>query len=166
MPVVSPSARRPPRGFTLVELLIVLVLMAIALSVVAPAFGAIADRARTRGALNQLTGDLFYARMLAVRAGRQAVLRFEPDPACAPRRGGKAVSRRYRIVVREVPERLVKVVELGDAPGLCLEVGRSDSIAFNGRGLLAVQNRKVWAWRGAVGDSLSLSAVGRTYRWY
>ena len=64
---------RPPSecgnavGFTLLELLIVLVIMAILLAVAIPAYNGIQDRARLKAAAQALVGDLDYLRTDAAR---------------------------------------------------------------------------------------------------
>lgn len=68
------SRRRHDRGYTIIELLIVMAVMAIITGIayvrVAPALG----RARVRGAANVLAGDLQYAQLLAARFGEPMVL--------------------------------------------------------------------------------------------
>ncbi|HEX5725326.1 MAG TPA: GspH/FimT family pseudopilin [Longimicrobiaceae bacterium] len=157
---------RGRRGFTLAELLVVLALVAVLASVAAPSLSALIARQRLRGALNQLTADLYYARLLAVENGRRVTLRFEPSRDCTPRRPRNRVVQGYRIVVRGTPERVARTVSLRwEGRRLCLETNNSDSIAFNSRGLLVpFANRTVWATHGSAADSLTLSVLGRVYR--
>ena len=68
------SGRRHDRGYTIIELLIVMAVMAILTGIayikVAPALG----RARVRNAANVLAIDLQYAQLLAARFGEPMVL--------------------------------------------------------------------------------------------
>jgi type IV fimbrial biogenesis protein FimT len=61
------SGRLPASGFTLLELLIVLVVIAVLLAVAIPAYNGIQDRARLKSAAQSLVGDLDYLRTDAAR---------------------------------------------------------------------------------------------------
>lgn len=152
-------------GYTLVEVLTVLVLAAIVLGLAYPRFDAELSSMRTGAALRQLTGDLHLARMLAIRTGRTVVLRPEPSASCTAGSGRRTVGA-YRIVVRTATPRIVKRTVLGDGVrALCVEMNGGDSIAFNSRGLLhGFGNRTVWARHRTAHDSLTISAVGRFLR--
>lgn len=149
-------------GFTLVELLAALVIVSILASLAAPRFDQMVFRARARGALNQFTADLAYARMLAVREGHRTVLRFTRTAGTE-----RCHLPTYQLVVKATPERLVKQTRLELDSATCLDLGSVDSLAFNSRGLPAtLNNRKVRVVRGASADSLSISILGRVYRWH
>ncbi|MDB4947591.1 MAG: ral secretion pathway protein GspH [Gemmatimonadetes bacterium] len=153
-------------GFTLVELLTVLVLMVLLCALAAPSSTAMLARYRTRGALNLLTGDLYYARMLAVKGGTSVSLRVLRDPACPVPAGAAAAGRGYVIVARGDPGRPVKAERVGaDGAKVCLASNRSDSIVFDSRGLLSPPgNRTFWAGAGGLRDSVQVSVVGRVAR--
>lgn len=152
---------RSSSGYTLPELLAVMLLIAIAAALAIPRFDGITFRSRSRGALDQVAADLFYARMMAVRGGSRTVLRFTRRTDVA---GCHAPV--YTVVVRGPPER-VKVTRLDLPDGICLRFGEVDSIVFNSRGLPAgVNNRKIYARQGAQADSMTLSLLGRVWRWY
>ena len=143
-------------GHTLAELLVALVIVAVAASLAVPSFSGVIARMRVRAALDVVSADLYYARMMGIRSGYGAVVRLERGP-CRPG---------YRIVVRGTAERLARVRRVGDvAVGVCLMSNNSDTIAFNSRGLpVPFTNRTVRAIRGGVRDSLTLSTMGRVYR--
>lgn len=152
-------------GYTLVEVLTVVVLAGIVVGLAYPRMDAQISSMRTGAALRQLTMDLHLARMLAVRSGRTVVLRLEPSTSCTAGSGRHVVGT-YRIVIRGATPRTAKRTVLGDGVrGLCVEMNGGDSIAFNSRGLLhGFNNRTVWARHRSARDSLTISAVGRFYR--
>jgi prepilin-type N-terminal cleavage/methylation domain-containing protein len=155
----------PSAGYTLVELLTVLVLAALLAGLAYPRLDGFLSRTRTDAALSQLSGDLHYTRMLAIRSGRTAVLRAIPGPRCETGTGRYGVAE-YRIVLRDDAGRVAKRVRVGDGvPGLCLEMNGADSIAFSSRGLLhGFMNRTVWVRHGPARDSLAISTAGRILR--
>lgn len=155
---LPPSRSRA--GFTLVELLVVLVLVLLTASLAAPSFRGVVARVRGRSALDRIAGDVAYARMLAVREGARATLRFA-------REGSGCSSQSYTLVVMTTPARTARQTVLDLGPEACLELGAVDSISFNSRGLPStVNNRKVYVRRGGTADSLTISVLGRVFRWY
>ena len=67
MRALRPRAVRPLRGFTLIELMVVVALIAITLSFAVPSFQGFLDRARTDAAAAELAGLLSLARSEAIR---------------------------------------------------------------------------------------------------
>ena len=61
-------------GFTLVEMLVVVMVMAIALGIAAPSFAALAERNRALAVFHQLTATLAGARLAAVQLGRPVTI--------------------------------------------------------------------------------------------
>ncbi len=153
-------------GFTLVELLVVVLLVGVLASLAAPSLGGMVARAQTTGALNRLTTDLAYARMLAVRGGRQVQVLFVDEGSCGLPRAGRVLADGYRMMVGGPTPRLLRAVRLnGDAAGVCLESNNDRDIVFNSRGLLVpFENRTVWARRARTADSLTISVLGRVAR--
>lgn len=151
-----------PRGFTLVELLAVLAVIAIGAAIAFPRLEGMVARARGRGALDQLSADLYLARTLAVREGTRTVLRFQRStdrPECH--------HPTYSLVVRSTPERTVRVTDLRLGRSTCLRLGTVDSLVFTSRGLpTGGLNRKVFVETRGHTDSLTFSLLGRTFRWY
>lgn len=64
----------PPRGFTIIELMITVTVAGILLAVAVPSFNATSARARLEGATNELSVDLQYARSEAIRRRTSAAL--------------------------------------------------------------------------------------------
>lgn len=155
------SIARGTRGFTLLELLTVLVVLAVGASLAAPRLNAMTSRMRARAALDQVALDLYHARMLAIREGTRTVMRFS-------RRGDRSECHAagYTVVVRTVPERTAWTTVLDLPPSACLRLGTVDSVTFNSRGLPDGVGRKVRLEQGEYSDSLTFSLLGRTFRYY
>lgn len=75
---LRPAAHRPrkggPQGFTLVELMITVAVLAIVVTLAAPSFSDLINRNRLTGAANEIVGALQTARMEAVRRNASVVL--------------------------------------------------------------------------------------------
>jgi prepilin-type N-terminal cleavage/methylation domain-containing protein len=157
-PLVRPSRERR-RGFTLIEMVMTLVIVAIVAGLAVPAFSGWVARSRMRATLDELTRDVSYARMLALRSGRRAELRFAITGGCV---------NGYTLVNLVSPERVAKTVNVAsEAPGICLSTNGSGPLAFNSRGMLAAPgNRSFWIYHGSQRDSISVSLAGRLRRWY
>jgi len=65
------------RGFSLVELVVVMAVFAVLLAVFAPNLKAYAVRSQLEGAARLFQGEFRKARSIAVRSGRQTAIRFE-----------------------------------------------------------------------------------------
>lgn len=68
------------RGFSLVEMLVVMAVFAVLLAVFAPNLKAYAQRSQIEGAARVFQGEFRKARSIAVRSGRQTAIRFETSP--------------------------------------------------------------------------------------
>ena len=143
-------------GFTLLELLLVLALLAILTGMAAPRLHGYLERARLRGVLDRFTADLYQARALAARSGERVLIRFVPGPdGCAER---------YQLLHRD-PERVLREVDLrSGVPGHCLTISGSPTVHINSRGLPSGAARTVRVRSPAGADSLTISMVGRVYR--
>ncbi|HYJ78602.1 MAG TPA: GspH/FimT family pseudopilin [Longimicrobiaceae bacterium] len=150
-------ALRPRRlaagGFSLVELVVVVSLMGIVAMLAAPRFANLVSVLRTRGAMDQVAGDLAFTRMAAVRAGRTASLRFDGATYMVTLDNGAVAYDTLRTMsfTREYP-------------GVYLS-STSSRIAFDSRGVLrdnAAQS--VTIVRNGRIKTLRISSVGRIYR--
>jgi prepilin-type N-terminal cleavage/methylation domain-containing protein len=144
---------RDRRGFTLTEMLAVLVIVGVSLLVAAPRISGMVAGESARGAVDRLAADIGYARMLAVREGQTARLVL-----------GSATS--YSIIVDPSgANRTVKRVDFtDDFPGLQLSPG-SGMVSFNSRGLLQTGSlTNVAAARGGISESVQILGIGQTYR--
>jgi type II secretory pathway pseudopilin PulG len=150
-------ARSPfAAGHSLFELLVVVVVVGVLTSLAAPSLRQAIALTRTRAALQLLAADLYRARALAARDGRELRIRFEPP--------GTGCVRRYVLEDPAVNRELLAVDLEREAPGVCLQVSGSPQIRINARGMPAGASRKVRARHGAAADSFSLSLVGRVLR--
>lgn len=155
------SIARDARGYTLLELITVLVMLAVCASLAAPRLQAMISRMRARAALDQVAADLYQARVLAIREGSRTVMRFQ-------RRTDRSECHvpTYAIVVRATPERTARTTTLELPASACLRLGTVDSVTFNSRGLPDGVGRKIHLEHGGTTDSLTFSLLGRTFRWY
>jgi prepilin-type N-terminal cleavage/methylation domain-containing protein len=151
--------RQPQRGgFTLIEILFTLVLLGVLISLATPAMTGWIRRTRMTAVLNQLVADIQYAKMLAVRSGQRVEVQVLP--------AGQACLTEYSIVVKSTPERVAKRTDVqSNSRGLCLRRSGAATVSFDSRGLPApVQNRSFWIRHGSMRDSVTMSSMGRLYR--
>jgi type IV fimbrial biogenesis protein FimT len=147
---------RRDAGFSVIELVVVLMLMGIVAALAQPSMSEYVNRDKTRRALDRLTGDILMARMTAVRSGDRAVLELTgPDS--------------YLVRVEGATPATLRTVSLaGDYPGVQIQAPTADGrLVFNGRGLLLdAGSGRVIARLGARADTLEITAAGRIYRAY
>lgn len=115
-PVQGVSAQRQSRtrGFTLLELLVTLALVAILAALAAPSFTTLINSNRLSGAANDIVAALQVARMEAVRRGENVVICPSADGATcsgtdwsrmivfSDRNGNQAVNAPQDVVIRDV----------------------------------------------------------------
>ena len=159
-----PTARhRCSPGFTLVELMLVIVLMGILVALAAPNLAGYVRRTRVEGAINELTGDIAYTRMLAVRSGRPATLTLEP--------GGTAykIESTHQETATTTATRVAKRVNLTrDYRGVTLTPATT-VLTFNSRGLLTPPPGDpiiITAQQESSSAFLTVLQTGRAYRDY
>jgi prepilin-type N-terminal cleavage/methylation domain-containing protein len=123
-----PRNRLGEQGYTLIELLTVLVIIGILVDFAAPSIAGVLRRLRSREAVGQVVADLSYARLVGVRSGRGATVVFDGAD-------------RYRIKEgREPGATVLKTVDLS-AEYSSVQITRPtgvDSIVYNSRGLLSL----------------------------
>jgi prepilin-type N-terminal cleavage/methylation domain-containing protein len=142
-------------GFTLIELIILLVVFALLSAMAVPSFSHALARARAAGTLNRLSGDVFLARALAARAGRPVLIRFTPSSGCADS---------YELLAEDGGV-LRAVTTREEVTGVCLRSNAPQAMRVNGRGMLVGSPRRLYAASGAAVDSATVSMVGRVLRW-
>ncbi|HEV2293498.1 MAG TPA: prepilin-type N-terminal cleavage/methylation domain-containing protein [Tepidisphaeraceae bacterium] len=123
-------ASRQSRGFTLIEILMVVVILGIASAIIAPQIGS-RDDLKVRAAARVLISDLIYAQNLAISQQKQIYVKFDAD------------AENYRLMDRAGPAGLDSVIQnpitkdpfitkLGPAGGSRMSDVRIQSAVFNG----------------------------------
>lgn len=143
-------------GFSLIEVMMVVVLIGIMAAIAAPSLSGYVDRSHARSAADRVRADIGYARMLAVRHARPTVVRF--------------VDASYTIstVAANDAESVVKRVNLGaDHGGAALSPAGS-VLRFDSRGLLRAEAGEypaaVLVTRGGASSTLVVLPTGRIYQ--
>ena len=150
-------------GFTLVELTLAIVLVGILVALAAPNLAGYIRRTKLDGALNELTGDIAYTRMLAVRSGRPATLTVGA--------GGTAykVESTHQETATTTATRVAKRISLAsDYRGVTLTPATT-VLTFNSRGLLTPPPDApvtITAQEGSRSAVLTVLQSGRAYRDY
>jgi type IV fimbrial biogenesis protein FimT len=155
MTTVTTVRHRDPRGgFTLAELLIVLIVAAIITSMALPRFFSFIRHLNARSAVSQVVTDLALARTQAVREGRTVSLRVTGAST-------------YKVTL-DNGTTILKTVKTVDVKGGQRNVTISPSTArviFDSRGmLLSGSSAQLLVTRTGKTDTVSVSAVGRVYR--
>ena len=139
------------------EMLVVLVIAAIAAAMAVPRLRGVTRVASVQGALNRVANDIAYTRIRAIRNGQRAQLLIAAD--------GKS----YTVTIDPNGgnnAKLDKTVKLSlDYPDLTL-APTSGKISFDSRGILVTPGSAtaVSATRQGRTDSVTISLVGRVYR--
>lgn len=149
------------RGFTIIELLVVLAIITILGSLAVPRLERSLTLIRSRSVLDRVASGLFQARMLAVRDGRTAEMRLEADE--------NGCIRRYSIARRDESDP-VRVTDLAaETRHLCLVHSRSPAtpmVRFNSRGMVLGGNSTFSFTQHDVSGRLVISIAGRVQRHY
>jgi type IV fimbrial biogenesis protein FimT len=148
------STRSRTAGFTLTELLIIVIIAGIILAIAGPRFVRYISYLSARTATSQVVADLSLARTQAVREG--VTTSFILDS-----------STQYRIAVSGTPERTIKTVNLRrDHPGVLI-TGPA-AVAFDSRGMARDLGdggeTALTIARGSTVDVVRVSTVGRVIR--
>lgn len=146
-----------PAGTTLPEILIVLVILSIVSALGIPRLQRTVQSMRTRTALNQVTGEIYRARMVAVESGRPAYLVLRSMDGCITRLQVKSDldSMDDTIINSDL-----------DVADLCLRHSGDSILVFNGRGMLRPPARSIFAADLNTPDTVLLSIAGRVRRSY
>ena len=137
------------RGFSLLELTVVLTIIGILLALGAPPFLAARERAAARSAIEDLGATLSTARRAAIL--RRALITVAFDTA----HGAVQVRTGSQVILRSA---------LGVAYGIVLGANR-DSVVYDPRGLgYGLANLTVTVRSGSIVDTLTMSRLGRV-RW-
>ena len=149
------AGMRNNAGFTMIEILTVLVIGAILVAMAQPSLAGFVQRNYTRRTIDRLVSDVTSARMQAVRDGRRMAVTVAGDGT-------------YTIDTLSTGGvwAPMRTINLGnDYPGVAMTPA-NQRLEFNSRGLLvgASGNAIITARRGTHADSMFVSAAGRVYR--
>jgi prepilin-type N-terminal cleavage/methylation domain-containing protein len=137
---------RNPRGTTLLELCVVMVIAAMLAALAVPRLSLATDRARVRAAVQEAGSLYSLGRRSAI--ARRALVAVVVDTV-----GGS-------VTVRAGARQIARVA-IGDRYGVRLQVSR-DSMSYDPRGLgFGVANLSLIARRGRAAETLSVSRLGR-----
>jgi prepilin-type N-terminal cleavage/methylation domain-containing protein len=154
------GALRREGGYSLIELLTVLVLIAVLTSMAGPAMGRYVQQNKTRRALDRIAMDLSYARLVAVERSQRTWLRVQSN-------GSYSVDTLATNGVDPVP---IKTVDLSsDIIGLSVVTGSATTFEFSSRGMVINYGSEssggvLKLTAGVARDSLFVSPSGRVYR--
>ena len=156
------SSRAFAGGFTLIELIAVLTLLGILAMLVAPSVSGQISRIKSETVLDRFAGDLYYARMMAVRSGQRVEVRLKwnADGSCVDR---------YDLVALNAPERVLKTVPVAtESRGVCLHVNSpGNALVYNSRGLPhGLGTRTIVSSHGNASVRATQAQAGRVYRWH
>lgn len=147
-----PRGMSTPRGFTLLELMVVLGLLALLLAISAPRLVRWRDAAAVRAARDDVATSLARVRLAAVAAGGAALVL---DPAG------------HRIWTRTATRDTAHLVDLRGRYGVALDVGADGPVElrFDGLGIGRIASRRIILRRREAEAGLTVSAYGRARRW-
>lgn len=142
-------------GFTMIELLTVMVIISIVASLAVPSLNAYMDQTRTQSAMNRIVADVSYARLLATQQGRRTAIRFSTDGTYTL--DTLTTSGTWSTARTVVPDE--------DLNGVVLSGGAS-ALEFSSRGLITNHSGEVFlkVTRNEARDSVFISPAGRVYR--
>jgi type II secretion system protein H len=153
----SPNRIQRTDGFSMPEIMIVLVLVAVMASMAVPSMSAFVERTKSRRALDRLVTDVSLARQLAVMRGAPVAIVLQANAT-------------YRVDTLSTADSWVaaRTVQLAEEyPGVAI-VGSVNRIEFNSRGLLtaAADTGFITIEINGARDSAFVSGAGRVYRAY
>ncbi|MDH3883753.1 MAG: GspH/FimT family protein [Desulfobacterales bacterium] len=125
------------RGFSIIELLVVLAVIAVVSVIVTPNFISWRNNAKLRNAVDNLMGDLEMAKLSAVKENNFVAVLFNPT-------GYKVFVDKANFWVQDTDERLLRVRKL--PAGVTLDLGHPDwgftsnRTRFNSRGRAGTEN--------------------------
>jgi prepilin-type N-terminal cleavage/methylation domain-containing protein len=146
-------------GYTLLELLAVVVAVGVVASLGVPSFRMFVAQLNARSALDRIVSELYRARALAVREGAPVRVVFHSDP--------QGCVRTVRVVLETGGQ---DSGSPSPSPaifgGACVRHSGDSTIVFNSRGMLRPPTRSFFASYGGATDSVLISIAGRIRRSY
>ena len=139
--------RKVRDGFTLGEILIVIVIMSIVMSLALPKMGNMNDRNKMRSAKDGIAARLATARATAIGTGRTTTFYLEDD------------SMRYTTGSGAAETAKGTTINLNRQFGVTV-ISSAVTIPFDGRGMTSGSGQIVKFTRGSLIDSLCISPIG------
>ena len=146
------------RGFSILELLVVLAVIAVVSAIVTPNFISWRNNAKMRGAVDNLMGDLEMAKIRAVKENNFVAVMFNPT-------GYRVFVDKANFWVQDTDERLVRVRQL--PAGVTFDLGHPDwsftsnRTRFNSRGRANIAGTAVIVNREGHQRDVIVSTLGR-----
>jgi prepilin-type N-terminal cleavage/methylation domain-containing protein len=153
-----PNTRRRRTGFSMIELLIVMVILAIMFAMVSPRVTAIRESSTLRAGRQQLSAAFSAGRTAALQKGRPSAVIIN----------GNEVTVRVRTGLNNADVRVFGPLRLDVSLGITLQrlANAPDSVIYNARGLMSnavAGDDQIFRYRlslGSKADTLCISAVG------
>ena len=145
-PSYLPMSLHPERGFTLIEIVIVLSITAILSAIAIPRAGWFIDRIEVRGATTEAESMFGLARHLAIARAMQTILDIDPQ---------------QRTLSIKAGGRVVAIRDLGAAHGVTISANRT-SITYSPIGVgYGAANLTLILSRARAADTIYVSRLGR-----
>ena len=163
-PLVSAPASegRPGRGFSLIELAIVIAAVGLLVAATLPAFNAVAARGRLLAAAQQLQADIGLARELASRLAQPVHLSFQPGPQWCYALSADATLDCRDAAKAQGSGALIKRVVAADYPDVLLMAAQPMALdPRNGARIGAISEAR-FALRSGQQLQISLGQLGRS----
>ncbi len=144
------------RGFTLIEMVMVMTMIGILLAVAIPFIGSSTNKGNVRGALDAVSTMHAIAKQSAIQRGRQSMLVMGTSNGNAWVVSRNAAGTGW--------DTLGKVEELDDRFGVSLSATR-DTLTFTPRGIgTELSGSTIVVSKGDFADTITISAAGRLIR--
>lgn len=152
--VRRPSRRfRVRRGFSIVEMLVVMIIAGLVMKMALPRFAAMRDRMSLRSAKQQMGAYLVTARATAIRRARTSTFKVKNNTIWVTTTKSDGTDSTIALNVPLQTARGVTVSKQG--------IGADDAIPFDSRGMAILNNARTYVLtRNSIKDSLCVSRLG------